>query len=292
LSRFFDTFGLGVQPAGEGQFKLAVRVQRRGMQRHPALEEIRGKAAAEVDVRYVGPVFKLQTDRFRGRQRPVLIGTSVGHHEITAGTLGGFARRRDEAAAILSNNHVLADENQGSIGDAILQPGPIDGGELEQDRVASLSTFHPLKLEEPNAVDAAVADLDGGIDFEAAALIDGLKLTGSSDVLEVGSQDVEKLGRTTGRTRGRISAFEIDNLTVSYDVGTLRFDDQVEVESVGNEPFSMAGDSGSLVYAAETGLAFGLLFAGSDQGGSNGLGLTYLNPLETVLSELDVRLLT
>lgn len=291
LGRFFDSFGLGVCPASSGDFNLAVRVQQRGLQRHSALEDIRRRAAGEVDVRYVGRVVKRHSDRFRGRQRPLLIGSSVGHRELTAGSLGGFVQPPGGKPAILSNNHVLADENRGAIGDAILQPAPFDGGELDRDRVASLSAFEPLKLEQPNMVDAAIARLDGGIDFEAATLIDDRRLTGSGDVIDVGPQEVEKLGRTTGRTRGRITAFEIDNLMVSYDMGLLRFDNQIEVETVGSDPFSLGGDSGSLVYAAESALAFGLLFAGSDQGGADGLGLTYLNPLSAVLSALDVRLL-
>ncbi|MGH2698565.1 MAG: hypothetical protein ACRDJL_05110 [Actinomycetota bacterium] len=292
LGHFFDTLGLGVSPSGEGGFNLAVRVQRRGLQSHPALEDIKRRAHEEVDVRYVGRVFKLQDDRFRGRQRPLLIGSSVGHHEVTAGTLGCFVEASDGTPALLSNNHVLANENQGSVGDPILQPAPFDGGDAERDRVGSLSAFVPLKIEEPNFVDCAIAGLDGGIDFDAATLIEGLRLAGSADVMEAGAHEIEKLGRSTGRTRGRVTAFEIDNLTVGYDAGSLRFDNQIEVESTGDGPFSLGGDSGSLVYIAESGLGFGHLFAGSDQGGSNGLGVTYLNPLDVVLSGLDVQLLT
>jgi hypothetical protein len=44
------------------------------------------------------------------------------------------------------------------------------------------------------------------------------------------------------------------------------------------------------VDAALSGVA--LLFAGSDQGGSNGLGLTYANPIHTVLKALKVTLAT
>ena len=85
---------------------------------------------------------------------------------------------------------------------------------------------------------------------------------------------VAKLGRTTGLTRGRVTAFELDNVTVNFDLGTLRFDNQVEVEGEGSAPFSAGGDSGSLIVGEDLrGVA--LLFAGSDQGGANGQGLTY-----------------
>ena len=289
--RFFDTVGLGVSSGGEDRFNLAVRVQRRGLQRHPALEDIRRRARGEVDVRYVGRIFKLGNERFRGRQRPLQIGNSVGHHEVTAGTLGGFVHSGD-GAAILSNNHVLADENRASIGDAVLQPAPFDGGDPTADRVASLSAFMPLRRDEPNTVDCAIASVDENVDFDATGLVDDLLVKGIIDVVDAGAQEIEKLGRTSGRTRGRVTAFEVDNLTVGYERGSLRFDNQIEVEGIGSDPFSLGGDSGALVYTAGSGLGFGLLFAGSDQGGSNGLGVTYLNPLDAVLSELDVRLIT
>ena len=37
--------------------------------------------------------------------------------------------------------------------------------------------------------------------------------------------------------------------------------------------------------------AVALLFAGGDQGGSNGLGLTYANPIQRVLADLKATLL-
>ena len=58
---------------------------------------------------------------------------------------------------------------------------------------------------------------------------------------------------------------------------------QIEIQSSGTGPFSRGGDSGSLVYR-EDGVAIGLLFAGSESGGDNGSGLTYVNPIDAVLA--------
>jgi hypothetical protein len=99
-----------------------------------------------------------------------------------------------------------------------------------------------------------------------------------------------KIGRTTGPTEGRVTAFDVDNVVVNYDMGNLRFDNQLEIEGVGNRPFSDGGDSGSLI--VNGGMeAVALLFAGSDVGASNGLGLTYANPVGRVLKELKATLL-
>ena len=107
-----------------------------------------------------------------------------------------------------------------------------------------------------------------------------------------GGETVGKIGRTTAVTAGRVTAIELDDVVVGYgeELGALRFDDQLEVESTGAGPFSRGGDSGSLVYR-EDGVALGLLFAGSETGGSNGAGLTYCNAVDTVLDRLGVVLL-
>ena len=60
---------------------------------------------------------------YREDTRPLLIGASVGHVRVTAGTIGAFVRR-GERVFLLSNNHVLAASNEASIGDFIRQPGP------------------------------------------------------------------------------------------------------------------------------------------------------------------------
>lgn len=80
-----------------------------------------------------------------GRFRPAPGGVSVGHKDITAGTLGCWVKR-DGQWMILSNNHVLANVNEASIGDAILQPGTHDGGVNPDDQIATLEDFVPIEL--------------------------------------------------------------------------------------------------------------------------------------------------
>ena len=70
----------------------------------------------------------------------------------------------------------------------------------------------------------------------------------------------------------------------------IRFDGQIEIEGAGEGAFSQGGDSGSLIVNAER-KAVALLFAGGDQGGSNGRGLTYGNPIDKVFDSLGVDLL-
>src|SRR5690606_35808689 len=85
-----------------------------------------------------------------GRFRPTIMpGISLGHYKITAGTFGAVVAHRDTGEKlILSNNHVLANSNEVLIGDAILQPGPVDGGMNPDDIVARLEQFVPLNYVE------------------------------------------------------------------------------------------------------------------------------------------------
>jgi hypothetical protein len=99
-------------------------------------------------------------------------------------------------------------------------------------------------------------------------------------------EEVEKVGRTTGHTRGRISAVEVDAVAVQYAEEVHRFDDQIEIEGRSGA-FSAGGDSGSVIWRSRDRGPTALLFAGSSIGGPDGAGVTFANPLATVLETLD-----
>jgi hypothetical protein len=285
--------GKGARP---GDFCLAVRVQRRVFDSDPALRERIEGACREADIRYIGRVTKraggadAEVPWHRTRQRPLLIGSSIGHVAITAGTLGAFAlHRKTQKPVILSNNHVLANEDAAKIGDAILQPGAFDGGRRRLDRVGALIDFVPLKSRGDNLVDAAIAAIDPEIRFDARTLTELGELQGQREEVLAPGNAVAKVGRTTGVTRGVVTAIELDDVVVTYERGDLSFDRQIEIESSGAGPFSSGGDSGSVI-VDENGFACALLFAGSDQGGSNGKGLTFANEIGLVLEQLNLEL--
>ena len=285
------TVAFGIGRSGK-QHTLAVRVQRRALLNHPALDDIRKKAKGEVDIRYVGRLLKLETPAaLQKRRRPLVIGCSIGHFSITAGTLGCFVTpRASKQTLILSNNHVLANENDAKKGDAIIQPGSLDGGRRPKGVVARLRKFVKLDPAGVNVVDCADATVSGTVKFDNRTLGSFGMLAGLGPKVIVDGTVVRKVGRTTGETSGRVTAFELDNVIVGYDLGNLRFDDQIEIEGAGTTSFSDGGDSGSLIVTEDL-MAVALLFAGGDSGGSNGMGLTYGNPIHSVLDALNVDLL-
>ncbi len=283
------SLALGIAPKGK-EFLLALRLQHRTMENSLEVEVIRKRAKGEVDVRYIGRVLKSAKPWHQKRNRPLRIGGSVGHFHITAGTLGFFVRSRTgQILHILSNNHVLADENRAKVGDAILQPGAFDGGQNPKDIIGKLAKFETMKRIGVNFVDCAIASINEGIKFNLRKLQGLGNLAGIGPAFLDAGTKVAKVGRTTSLTRGRVTAFELDNVVVGYDIGNLRFDNQIEIEGAEDGSFSQGGDSGSLIVNEDL-KAVALLFAGGDQGGTNGKGLTYANPIQTVLDTLKVDL--
>ena len=96
------------------------------------------------DVFPTGAIHAFQDPKKRFRPAPG--GVSIGHYLITAGTLGCYVTKGNKKY-ILSNNHVLANSNDASIGDAILQPGPTDGGRNPQDKIATLHDFVKIEFQ-------------------------------------------------------------------------------------------------------------------------------------------------
>ncbi|MCS6835907.1 MAG: S1 family peptidase [Anaerolineae bacterium] len=101
---------------------------------------------AQTDVLEIGVMRAQQASTPRSRWRPVIPGgVSVGHHMVTAGTLGALVYDRATGEPLLlSNNHVLANSNDARPGDPIVQPGATDGGLSPADVVAHLLRFQPL----------------------------------------------------------------------------------------------------------------------------------------------------
>ncbi len=263
------------------------------------------------DVIEIGEVRALQTHTSRWRPAPA--GVSLGHYRITAGTFGCLVRDRATGAPLmLSNNHVLANSNDATPGDAILQPGPADGGRLGADTIAVLERFCPIQFAtEPGSCNVAgayarlgnaVARLLGSqhrmvsikANPQAANLVDAavarpnLSADMLDEIMEIGrvagtlpaelGMAVRKSGRTTGLTSGEITVMEA-TVTVSYGAGKdATFENQLIMG-----PMSQGGDSGSLIVAAGSLQAVGLLFAGSEQS-------TIANPIQAVLTCLDVTL--
>jgi hypothetical protein len=257
------------------------------------------------DDRAEGGVLEFVTDvrearfsslEFTQRLRPAPSGISIGHVDITAGTLGGLVRDKETGnVVILSNNHVMAASNDGTIGDAILQPGPADGGTDPADRIATLTRFVEIDFGfgAENRVDGAIATPIDPANVLWNTMEIGPEVPNAGRTLtedDLG-EFVHKSGRTTEHTQGFVQSL-FATVQVKYDLfkkGT--FVDQIIVsQSASEEDFSNGGDSGSLIYDSED-KCIGLLFAGS-QSAQGEPGTTIINPINFVLQALNVEFLS
>jgi len=243
------------------------------------------------DVIETGRFYAFATPIARRRLRPAKGGCSVGFQfsgakagYVMAGTFGTLVADTAGGHCILSNNHVLANENQLDIGSPIFQPGLLDNGDPSRDQIATLAKFINVEVAPaPNKVDAAIARLLSPQLAVRTILPTVGNLKSTVPIAAAVGMLVHKHGRTTGYRRGRVDDVAAD-VNVGYDFGQARFTDQLIVVGVGGNSFSDSGDSGSLIVDRATGRATGLLFAGSPSH-------TIANHIEDVLAALDVSLL-
>src|SRR4051794_31937668 len=80
------TIAIGIIPLGDKAYKLAIRVQHSLLVESQQIKSIRELARGEVDVQFIGAVYKLQLPWYQQKCRPLRIGCSVGHYQVTAGT--------------------------------------------------------------------------------------------------------------------------------------------------------------------------------------------------------------
>jgi hypothetical protein len=231
------------------------------------------------------------------RARPAPPGFSVGHPAITAGTIGARVRDALGRVYILSNNHVLANSNNATIGDATYQPGPFDGG-TAADSIATLADFQIITFSNTatNTIDAAIALSNTTVLDNATPSDDGYGMPNATifgDSNHDGvfdnpnallGRNVQKYGRTTRLTHGQITGVNA-TVTICYEVSdftctkSTRFVDQLII-SPGT--FSGGGDSGSLIVTDDGNLnPVALLFAGSSS-------VTIANRIDLVLNRFGV----
>lgn len=254
----------------------------------------------ETDIFQTEEIKALAVDR-TSKIRPAPGGVSIGHPQVTAGTLGMIVKK-EGAPYILSNNHVLANSNDANINDETWQPGKYDGG-ASADTIGHLSDFVPICFTDesncpiatriisglnflarlfkrntiiPNAISSPVNKVDCAI---SRPLIDE---DISQEILEVGKpvgfgeakagDKVKKSGRTSGLTQGDIIATD-GAANVNYGGKVAKFEDQIVTSAM-----SQGGDSGSAVLN-EKNEVIGLLFAGSSS-------VTIVNKIANVVDAL------
>jgi hypothetical protein len=215
---------------------------------------------------------------------PIQLGTSGGAIDdksgiyCCSGTLGSLLVRNG-TYYILSNNHVLANSDQASLGDPVVQPGLIEThcSISGTQTVANLTAFINLESGGGN-VDAAIAQIiPGAVDTSGSILSLGATANGNTPdagpphqgmgILATIGENVAKSGRTSGLTCSTVSATNL-SVSVTYQKQcnggssfNVSYTNQIAISGSG---FTIPGDSGSLIVDQNTADPVALLYGGSD----------------------------
>lgn len=207
---------------------------------------------------------------------------------IGAGTLGCLVR--DQAGTLfgLSNNHVSGLCSYAIEGDKIIAPGHVDINAKGIDpftlgyhsRSLPMVPGTPDNIDVANNSDAALIKI---IDEALVSSHQGLLYDTPNKVAPLSAgMVVKKVGRTTGLTSGAVTCQMAGSHPVTYTVQGIGtqvafFEPVFLIRSLNpaQGPFSINGDSGSLVVAEIGGepTAVGIVFAGDSQGNSFALSL-------------------
>jgi hypothetical protein len=239
-------------------------------------------------------------DNSAAQNSTVYLGSSGGNQKDSmtsgntisccSGTLGSLVTRGG-TSYILSNNHVLARDDLGTVttgsvvGDNIIQPGLADAGcgQGPFTIIANLFQFYNLETGAAPKIDAAIAQpvQSGVVDAQGRILYLGATTdtngvpvpaaphagSGLPETSTLLGRGVAKSGRTTGLTCSSISSINT-TVAIQYPKGcnstttfTGTFTNQI---IVAGGAFSASGDSGSLIVTQDTADPVALLFAGSD----------------------------
>lgn len=250
-----------------------------------------------------GNAFDLDTDNF---------GNVI---DCCGGTLGALLAGSDGNQYVLSTNHVLANSDQGSKNDAIIQPGLPDANcdPTQADSLGVLTYAVPLNSTSSNS-DSAVATVNAGgtsaIQVDTGGNILELGTVGANGQIAAGAPAagtgeavsagniparVVKSGRSTGLTCSTISSIATTvQLQYFLDCAETQpytsktFQNQILIAGSGFSETTGApagvfsditGDSGSLVLDQSTAQPIGLLYASNDSS-------AVANPVSDVLNDL------
>ena len=217
-----------------------------------------------------------------------------------AGTLGCILKDQNNNFFGLSNNHVLADLNYADVGLPIGVPGLIDvsAGGIDPKTIGHL--HHAVPLTDGSASIANVKqNVDAAIFKIPQECIEGItsyqrNYYDTPNLIQHPAPEmkVQKVGRTTGLTSGKIVARFFTPIQVWADIAHINskklisFINVWAIEGDNDSQFSSGGDSGSLITTKlpdGSRAAVGLLFAGSDT-------VTFMVDIQTVLNVFNLEI--
>jgi hypothetical protein len=231
--------------------------------------------------------------------------------EMSRGTLGCMAiDTTDDAPVMLSNWHVLYG-SAGRTGDKVYQPPPTSVppaqlGDLPVRPTDDADKVGVLRRKEISSnCDGAIATIDVSSCCHCCGIhysneINGLSVGGRpprntivGDQRAVSGMPVFKVGKSTGRTEGRVVDDNHPSFSITKDGTTHTFTGQIAIQNINSaQPFSTHGDSGSVIINLDNKIV-GLLFASGRNipiSGTPQPFITIANHISDVFAALKIRI--
>jgi hypothetical protein len=241
------------------------------------------------------------------KQDELCLGLSIGSHDGGTGTIGGFGTDLENSEInLISCYHVIGaspGERNAEKGASIYHPGPDDKSPTVANFVAELTNYPVLGERWKNKSDSACAKVLDGIECRGNYIPEGYNLPFegrqihllTSDELLPKVKKVYKIGKTTGITEGRITAYSIDRFTLAFKteqkkIKNFLFNNILEISWLDDVLFADTGDSGGCVFTEidDKLYAIGMVFANGHAKGVDEKEyhkVTYACMMKNVLSD-------
>jgi hypothetical protein len=230
---------------------------------------------------------------------------SVGNYR-DAGTLGCLVRNGDGQMFGLSNNHVTGGCNFAGVGLPIVAPGIYDVAPSGlppftlgfHHAALSMISGSPDNVDSKGNRDAAIFRID---DVNLVTSFQGTAYDTPSGVAVLAPDlQVEKVGRTTGHSHGRVISQMHGAIGIPYNAplhsfsGWIYFDPIFVITGSGGDLFADNGDSGALITTGEGDgrRAVGIVVAGMADKTAPGGRVTLALPIQPILEAFGVTLVS
>jgi len=292
----------------DGGYRLELRAQRPGGLAHDFALEFAEPMGEHANVEVVTEIGvpprtevkeKTVCENLACRPEKITLGLSISHRDGSAGSIGGIVESR-KGDGVLSAAHVIGLAGRATLEDWVYQPGSPDVEPLTaEDRIGQLRGFTEFTRGRMATMDAAYAVLEKGIQHDGNVLPVGVNCPWAGRSISgyatrkdfrVGMR-IGKVGRTTCYTEGQLSAVGVMRYSIRTSThGNLAFGNITEVTwDPDGDPFTDAGDSGSLYFLAETLKAVALHVAAGER--EDGRGVSYGCDLLPMLKRLKLSLI-
>jgi len=156
------------------------------------------------------------------------------------GTVGGFFKFNGNDIYGITNNHVIANANNCHVGDPVFRYG-------DNEKIGTLHYWVTLNQNQVNYLDVALFKIDDEIEIEWL-LPEGIDQPGDFDIAK-NDENVYMMLQDGSRKQGKVTLATINfNIPFVLCEKKFSFSDLIEIKSIEGTPFSVPGQSGSIIF--------------------------------------------